>query len=237
MRTPGRLAYLTIAAAAFLARAPLAAQQVDTLPADESAKLEAAITDVINRTQVPSASVGIVKDGRIVYVRAFGKAKLSPPVAASPEMHYAIGSISKQFTVAAVMVLAQEGKLSIDDPVSRWFPELTRSNEVTLRNLMSHTSGYEDYAPQDYTIPAWTKPTTAEAIVHEWATKPLDFDPGTQYQYSNTNFNIVGLIVQTTGSYFLALMFFAILPGAAGLFIAIAYKPGATPDWAHRWFR
>jgi CubicO group peptidase (beta-lactamase class C family) len=196
MRTPASLAYLTIAAAAFLARAPLAAQQVDTLPADVSAKLEAAITDVINRTQVPSASIGIVKDGRIAYVRAFGKAKLSPPVAASLEMHYAIGSISKQFTVAAVMILAQEGKLSIDDPVSRWLPELTRSNEVTLRNLMSHTSGYEDYAPQDYTIPAWTKPTTAEAIVHEWATKPLDFDPGTQYQYSNTNFNIVGLIVQ-----------------------------------------
>ena len=79
---------------------------------------------------------------------------------------------------------------------SKWFPELTRANEVTLRNLMSHTSGYEDYAPQDYTIPEWTKPTTAETIVHEWATKPLDFDPGTQYQYSNTNFNIVGLIVR-----------------------------------------
>jgi len=61
---------------------------------------------------------------------------------------------------------------------------------------MSHTSGYEDYAPQDYTIPAWTTPTTAQAIVHEWATKPLDFEPGTQYQYSNTNFNIVGLIVE-----------------------------------------
>ncbi len=111
-------------------------------------------------------------------------------------MHYAIGSISKQFTVAAIMLLQQEGKLSIDDPVSKWFPELTRANEVTLRNLMSHTSGYEDYAPQDYTIPDWTKPTTAQKIVHEWATKPLDFDPGTEYQYSNTNFNIVGLIVE-----------------------------------------
>jgi CubicO group peptidase (beta-lactamase class C family) len=111
-------------------------------------------------------------------------------------MHYAIGSISKPFTVAAAMVLVQERTLSIDDPVSNWFPELTRAHEVTLRNLMSHTSGYEDYAPQDYTIPAWTKPTTARKIVHEWATKPLDFEPGTQYQYSNTNFNIVGLIVE-----------------------------------------
>ncbi|HET7584058.1 MAG TPA: serine hydrolase domain-containing protein [Gemmatimonadaceae bacterium] len=179
-----------------LAAAPLAAQSVNTLPSDLSARIDSAIDSVMRRSQVPSASVGIVRDGQVVYVRAFGKARLSPPVAASPEMHYAIGSISKQFTVAAAMLLVQEGKLSLDDPVSKWLPELTRSNEVTLRNLMSHTSGYQDYAPQDYTIPAWTKPTTPQAIIHEWATKPLDFDPGTQYQYSNTNFNIVGLIVE-----------------------------------------
>jgi CubicO group peptidase (beta-lactamase class C family) len=179
-----------------LTRAAITAQQVSTLPADVVTKVETAIAGVMNKTSVPSASIGIVKDGQIAYVRAFGKARLSPPVDASPDMHYAIGSISKQFTVAAVMVLVQERKLSIDDPVSNWFPELTRAHEVTLRNLMSHTSGYEDYAPQDYTIPAWTKPTTARKIVHEWATKPLDFEPGTQYQYSNTNFNIVGLIVE-----------------------------------------
>jgi CubicO group peptidase (beta-lactamase class C family) len=185
-----------MAGLALVGWAPLAGQQVDTFSPDLAAKVDAAITDVMNKTQVPSASIGIVRDGRVAYVRAFGKATLSPPVPASPEMHYAIGSISKQFTVAAVMLLVQDGRMSIDDPVSRWFPELTRANEVTVRNLMSHTSGYEDYAPQDYTIPAWTKPTTAQAVVHEWATKPLDFDPGTQYQYSNTNFNIVGLIVE-----------------------------------------
>ncbi|HEY5219572.1 MAG TPA: serine hydrolase domain-containing protein [Gemmatimonadaceae bacterium] len=172
------------------------AQAVDSLAPDLSVRVAAAVNDVLRTTQVPSASVGIVRNGRIVYIAAFGHSRLTPPITATPAMHYAIGSISKQFTVAAVMLLQQEGKLSIDDPVSTWFPELTRANEVTLRNLMSHTSGYEDYAPQDYTIPEWTKPSSAGKIVHEWATKPLDFDPGTQYQYSNTNFNIVGLIVQ-----------------------------------------
>jgi len=179
-----------------LAASRAGAQGTNTLPPDLSAKVQAAVTDVIAKTHVPSAQVGIVRNGRIVYVAAFGHARLEPPMQATPVMHYAVGSISKQFTVAAVMLLQQEGKLSIDDPVSKWFPELTRANEVTLRNLMSHTSGYEDYAPQDYTIPAWTKPSSAEQIIHEWATKPLDFAPGTQYQYSNTNFNIVGLIVQ-----------------------------------------
>jgi D-alanyl-D-alanine carboxypeptidase len=189
-----RFAVVTLALAA---AAPTAgAQAVNTLSPDLAGRVRSAVSDVMARTHVPSAEVGIVRDGNIVYVAAFGSARLSPPLPATPDMHYAIGSISKQFTVAAVMLLQQEGKLSIDDPVSKWFPELTRANEVTLRNLMSHTSGYEDYAPQDYTIPAWTKPSSAEKIVHEWATKPLDFDPGTQYQYSNTNFNIVGLIVQ-----------------------------------------
>jgi len=190
-----RLAVVTLAAA--VAGASTAgAQGVNTLSPELGAKVRAAVIDVIARTHVPSAEVGIVQNGRIAYTAAFGDARLSPQMPATPAMHYAIGSISKQFTVAAVMLLQQEGKLSIDDPVSKWYPELTRSSEVTLRNLMSHTSGYEDYAPQDYTIPAWTHATTAEQVVHEWATKPLDFDPGTQYQYSNTNFNIVGLIVQ-----------------------------------------
>lgn len=180
-----------------LLAAPYAgAQAVNTLPADLAAKVRAAVTGVMQRTGVPSASVGIVRDGRVAYVQAFGAARMSPRLPARPDMHYALGSISKQFTVAAVMLLQQQGKLSIDDPVSKWFPELTDASQVTLRNLMSHTSGYEDYAPQDYTIPEWTHPSSAEQIVHEWATKPLDFAPGTQYQYSNTNFNIVGLIVQ-----------------------------------------
>lgn len=186
--------------AAFTCTVLLAAAQgpqgTDTLPADLSAKVRGVVTDVMAGTHVPSAQVGLVRDGKVVYVRAFGDATLSPKTPATPDMHYAIGSISKQFTVAAVMLLKQEGRIAIDDPVSTWFPELTRAREVTLRNLLSHTSGYEDYAPQDYTIPAWTHPTSAEQIVHEWATRPLDFDPGTQYQYSNTNFNIVGLIVQ-----------------------------------------
>jgi len=179
-----------------LAPAAAAAQGLNTLTPELSTKVQAVVTDVRTRTHGPSASVGIVQGGRIVYAAAFGQARLSPAMPATPAMHYAIGSISKQFTTACVMLLVQEGKMSLDDPVAKWFPELTRANEVTVRNLLSHTSGYQDYAPQDYTIPDWTRPTTANAIIHAWATKPLDFDPGTQYQYSNTNFNIVGLIVE-----------------------------------------
>ena len=167
-----------------------------SLSADVAAKVESAVQDVMSRTGVPSVSVGIAQGDRIAFTKAFGRARLDPPLPATPEMLYAIGSISKQFTAACILLLQEEGKLSVSDPVGKYFPELTRSSEVTIRNILSHTSGYRDYAPQDYTIPAWTKPTTALKIIHEWATQPLDFDPGTQYQYSNTNFNIAGLIVE-----------------------------------------
>ena len=107
-------------------------------------KIDAAVKQVMEKTGVPSASVGIVQGGKVVYTAAYGQASLSPALAASPEMHYAIGSISKQFTTACILLLAEEGKLTLDDPVSRWFPELTRANEVKVRNLLTHTSGYED---------------------------------------------------------------------------------------------
>jgi D-alanyl-D-alanine carboxypeptidase len=166
------------------------------LSIDMTAKIDATVHDVLTKTGVPSASVGIVQDGRTIFTKAYGSAKLSPPMPATADLRYAVGSISKQFTAACVLLLQEDGKLSIDDPIAKYFPELTRAQDVKIRHILSHTSGYEDYAPQDYTIPAWTKPTTASAIVHEWATKPLDFEPGSQYQYSNTNFNIAGLIVE-----------------------------------------
>ncbi len=163
-------------------------------------KVEAEIKRVMEQSGVPSAQVGIARNGKVVYLSAFGSARLGgdgkPAVAATPEMHYAIGSISKQFTAACVLLLVEDGKMSLDDPVAKWFPKLTRANEVTVRNLLTHTSGYSDYAPQDYTIPVWTKPTKPIDVVNEWARKPLDFDPGTKWQYSNTNFVLTGLIVE-----------------------------------------
>jgi len=137
-----------------------------------------------------------VQKGEIVYTHAYGKARLDPPLPASPGMRYSIGSISKQFTAAAVLLLEQQGRLSVDDPVSKYIPGLTRGDEVTIRMLLSHTSGYQDYWPEDYLMPPMRKPTTAQHILDTWAKKPLDFEPGTKWQYSNTNYVIAGLIVE-----------------------------------------
>ena len=111
-------------------------------------------------------------------------------------MRYSIGSISKQFTATAILLLQEQGKLSLDDPVAKYLPGLTRGDEVTIRQILSHTSGYQDYWPEDYVMTSMLHPESAQQIIDTWAKKPLDFDPGTQWQYSNTNFVIAGAIVE-----------------------------------------
>ena len=185
-------------AGAILALAlPLTAAFAQT-PADArlGPKVDSIANLVLQSTGVPSATVAVVRHGQLVYAKAYGTAKLEPRVAASPDMRYAIGSVSKQFTAAAILLLAQEGKLKLDDPVSRFVPGLTRGNEVTVRQVLSHTSGYQDFWPQDYVMPMMLKAATPQSIVDRWAKQPLDFDPGTRWQYSNTNYTIAGMVVE-----------------------------------------
>ncbi|PYS48119.1 MAG: serine hydrolase, partial [Acidobacteria bacterium] len=179
-----------------LAFATVNATAQSELSPDEQQKIDKLAADVLAKMGVPSASVAVVKDGRIVYLKAYGDARIEPRVPATPDMRYSIGSISKQFTASAILLLQEEGKLSLDDKVGKFIPNLTRANEVTIRQLLSHTSGYQDYWPQDYVMPFMLQPVTAEKILDGWAHKPLDFEPGTKWQYSNTNYVIAGLIVE-----------------------------------------
>ena len=166
------------------------------LSADVTQKIDTVVTDALTRSGVPSASIAVVKDGQTVYVKAYGDARLEPKTAATSSMRYSIGSISKQFTATAILLLQEQGKLSLDDKVGKYIPDLTRANEVTIRQLLSHTSGYQDYWPQDYVMKPMLEPTTAQKIMDTWAKKPLDFEPGTKWQYSNTNFVIAGVIIE-----------------------------------------
>jgi CubicO group peptidase (beta-lactamase class C family) len=159
-------------------------------------KIDKLATEALEKSGVPSASIAVVRDGKIVYLRAYGSARLEPKTPATSAMRYSIGSISKQFTAAAMLLLQEQGKLSLDDKVAKFIPDLTRANEVTIRQLLSHTSGYQDYWPQDYVMPMMLHPVTAAKILDTWARKPLDFDPGTKWQYSNTNYVIAGVIIE-----------------------------------------
>ena len=168
------------------------------LSAAQTSAIDRAALDTLRAAGVPGATLAVVRDGAIVYAHAYGFAEL-PNRRATPEMAFPLGSVSKQFTASLILLLTQDGKVSLDDKVGRFLPRLTQANDATIRQVLSHTAGYEDYAPEDFTTPPMTKPTTPAAILATWGRKPLDFAPGTKWQYSNTGYTIAGVIAEKAG--------------------------------------
>jgi CubicO group peptidase (beta-lactamase class C family) len=201
MKQLAKILGCTVLSVLLLATAAAPAQTVETLDPALRDRIDRIAAQVLEQTGVPSASVAVVQAGKLVYTHAYGSARLATPttpaVPATPQMRYSIGSISKQFTAATILMLQEEGKLSLDDPIGKYVPGLTRGGEVTIRQILSHTSGYQDYWPEDYVMTPMLAPESAQQILDTWAKKHLDFEPGTQWQYSNTNFVIAGRIVET----------------------------------------
>ena len=166
------------------------------LTPESTSRIDAIVAKAMEETSVPGASISVIKDGKIAYVHAYGNASLDPATPARPESRYSIGSVSKQFMSMAILLLVQDGKLKLEDPVAKYLPDLTRAKDITIRQLLSHTSGYQDYYPLDYVAPFMTKAVTPDQILDRFARIPLDFEPGTQWQYSNTNFVAAGLILE-----------------------------------------
>lgn len=190
----GRLGFVLVALP--LTADVAASEAPSSLAPTVRAEIDATAAKVLGDTGVPSASVAVVVNGAIAYVKAYGNARLEPATPSAPAMRYSIGSISKQFTAAALLMLADEKKVALDEPISRFHPELSRADAITLRQLLSHTSGIRDYWPQDYVPASMLEPITARALMDRWARQPLDFEPGTRYQYSNTGFVIAGAIAE-----------------------------------------
>ena len=181
-----------LAAALALLPSPALAQ---ALTPAEQAQIDKVVTDALTDTGVPSASIAVVRGGQIVLAKAYGK-QCEACGPADAKLPYQIASISKQFTAAALLLLEDEGKLSLDDTVAKYLPGITGGDRITLRQLLNHTSGLQDYWPQDYSFRAMATPVTPQGIVDRWAKKPLDFDPGTQWQYSNTGYVVAGMVVE-----------------------------------------
>jgi CubicO group peptidase (beta-lactamase class C family) len=143
--------------------------------------------------EVPSASVLVVKDGKTVLARSFGYADLEAKTRATPQTNYRLASVTKQFTAAAVLLLAEDGRLSLDDKVQRWLPSLPQA-DVTIEQLLSHTGGlidYEDVMPADTREPLHD----ADVLRILEGQQRTYFAPGTSYRYSNSGYALLALIV------------------------------------------
>lgn len=142
----------------------------------------------------PGASVLVVHEGRAVVRKAYGLADLTRRIPASPATNYRLASISKQFTAAAILALAEEGRLSLDDPAKRWLPSLPQP-DVAIRHLLTHTSGLVDY---EDVIPAGTTAQLLDADVLRLLERETRtyFEPGSAYRYSNSGYALLALIVE-----------------------------------------
>ena len=211
------------------------AQARAQLAPDQQRIVEASVRAEMETTHVPAISLAIIRNGAIVYTHAYGAAQLAdayhPAKPAINTTRFAIGSVSKQFTAAALLLLAQQGKLSLQDPVAKFLPELTDAREITVRDLLTHTSGYPDYFTQEY-IPAETqRATTVDAILRRWGREKLEFEPGAQWGYSGTNYVIAARIVEiASGQPFFSFLQKNVLVPAGITDAGLADEPSSAAD-------
>jgi len=173
----------------------LALSLVPELKAQRADAVDAIIRDFIRRRNIPAAAIAIVRRGRVVKVAGYGVANLELNIAATGHSAFEIGSITKQFTAEAVMMLVEEGKLTLDDPIARYLPDLPDEwREIRLRHLLTHTSGLHDW--EGDSAFSYRREYTTEEFVAFVARRPLDFTPGSRFGYSNSAYPLLGKIVE-----------------------------------------
>jgi len=162
----------------------------------ELTAIDAYIAASVKEKGLVGLSVAIMRDGEIVFAKGYGQRSLEDALPIEPETSFAVASVTKQFTCACVLLLAEEGKLSVKDPVARYFPHLTRAGDITLLDLMQHTSGYPDYYPLDFVDRRLLKPITFDQMLKDYTSGKLDFEPGSRFSYSNTGYILLGGVVE-----------------------------------------
>jgi CubicO group peptidase (beta-lactamase class C family) len=150
--------------------------------------------------KIPGLSMAVVRNGEIVKARGYGLANVELNVAARPETIYQSGSMGKQFTATAVMMLVEEGKLALDDKVIKYFPDSPESwDNITVRNLLTHTAGTTDY-PKDFDF---RKDYTEAELLKKAQAIPLAFAPGERWSYSNVGYVTLGILIsKVTGKFY-----------------------------------
>ena len=144
----------------------------------------------------PGVAVLIAKDDKIIYRKAFGMANLELQVPMNPENVFQLASITKQFTSVSILMLMEEGKLSLTDPLTKYIADFPRGNEITLHHLLNHTSGIVSYT----NLPEFREKTrldlSPEEIIKSFKDLPLEFNPGENQAYSNSGYVLLGFIIE-----------------------------------------
>ncbi|HVN78108.1 MAG TPA: serine hydrolase [Terriglobia bacterium] len=144
----------------------------------------------------PGAAVLVAKQGKVLFEKGYGYSNIGDHVPITPETKFRIGSITKQFTAAAILRLKEEGKLDLNDPLSKYLPDFPRGPEVTLHHLLTHTSGIHSYTEKPDFMETVTVPVKPEALIDSIKKDPYDFAPGSRWKYNNSGYFLLGYIVE-----------------------------------------
>jgi len=162
------------------------------------AKIDAAAKQDVDSGRVAGAAVAVLRNGKLVFAKGYGRANLELAAPVNARTVFRVGSLTKQFTAAGVLLLAEQGKLNIDDRLSLYLPNFPRANEVTLRDLLNHTSGIHNFTEGPVINKISTSGATVKELVTDIASQsPLyDFEPGKGWWYSNSNYALLGAVIE-----------------------------------------
>jgi len=145
----------------------------------------------------PGATALIAKNGKVIYRKAFGKANLELNVPMKPENVFELGSITKQFTAVAILMLQEQGKLSVDDDITKYLPDYpVKGKKITIHQLLNHTSGIKSYTDMPSFIKMARTDMTPTELINTFKNEPMDFEPGEQWNYNNSGYIILGFIIE-----------------------------------------
>src|ERR1051325_2875224 len=143
------------------------------------------------------ASIIVVKEGRTLLRKGYGMADMELGVKVEPDMVFRLGSITKQFTAVSILMLAEQGKLSLTDDITRFFPDFpAKGRTITVEHLLTHTSGIKSYTSIPAWLTMWRKDMTVAELIDLFKNEPADFEPGTQWLYNNSGYILLGAIIE-----------------------------------------
>jgi CubicO group peptidase (beta-lactamase class C family) len=172
-------------------------------PAAKGDETDRYIETQMRALNIPGVSLAVLRDGRIIKAKGYGLANIEANSAAAPKTVYEIGSITKQFTATAVMMLVEEGKVSLDDKITKYFSDAPPAwNRITVRHLLTHTSGIQNHVAVSgflnifKTNLSFETTPTREEILKEFFKLPTEFEPGETWAYDNTGYYLLGLVIE-----------------------------------------
>jgi CubicO group peptidase (beta-lactamase class C family) len=162
-----------------------------------SVSIDDYIQSKMEKLHLPSVSIAVIQEGNVVKKQSYGLANIEHSIKASPDTVYQLGSLTKQFTAIAIMMLVSDGKLSLEDKIVDILPDLpTAWKDVNVRHLLNHTSGIKSYTSTETFEQTLRKDYTHQEIIDLVANEPMEFAPGANQEYNNTGFFLLGMIIE-----------------------------------------